>query len=47
MVSIAVPSALSARGRFAHADATCDGFGSGGGLTLRRVQALLARANGA
>ena len=41
MLSVAVPPALSARGRFPAADATFDGFGYGGGLNWPRLQMLL------
>lgn len=43
MLSVAVPPALSARGVFSSADATFDGFGPGGGITWRRLEALLAK----
>ena len=41
MLSVAVPPALSARGRFPAADATFDGFGYGGGLNWSRLQMQL------
>ena len=41
MLSVAMPPALSARGRFPAADATFDGFGYGGGLNWPRLQMLL------
>lgn len=41
MLSVAVPSALSQRGKFPSADATFDGFGYGGGLNWVRLQMLL------
>ena len=41
MLSVAMPPALSARGRFPAADATFDGFGYGGGLHWPRLQMLL------
>ena len=41
MLSVAVPPALSARGRFPAAQVTFDGFGYGGGLKWPRLQMLL------
>ncbi|DBB09328.1 TPA: hypothetical protein ACH3X3_007907 [Trebouxia sp. C0006] len=41
MLSVAVPPALSARGRFPAAQVTFDGFGYGGGLNWPRLQMLL------
>lgn len=41
MLSVAVPPALSARGRFPAADSTFDGFGYGGGLNWPRLQMQL------
>jgi len=41
MLSVAVPPALSARGRFPAAQVTFDGFGHGGGLNWPRLQMLL------
>lgn len=41
MLSVAVPPALSARGRFPAADSTFDGFGYGGGLNWSRLQMQL------
>ena len=44
LLSVAVPAALSKRGRF-EADMICDGFGAGGGASFPRICAqLLARA---
>ena len=45
LLSVAVPAALSKRGRF-EADMVCDGFGAGGGAGFPRIRAqLLARAD--
>ncbi len=41
LLSVAVPAALSTRGRF-EADMVCDGFGAGGGASFSRIQAMLA-----
>ena len=46
ILAAAVPPALSARGVFNNADVTFDGFGPGGGVTWRRLEAVLAKANG-
>ena len=43
VASIAVPPPLSARGTFPDADYAFDGFGPGGGITWRRVDALLTK----
>ncbi len=44
LLAVAVPAALSKRGRF-DAHMVCDGFGAGGGASFPRIRAaLLARA---
>lgn len=46
ILAAAVPPALSAQGTFNNADAKFDGFGPGGGVTWRRLEAMLAKAIG-
>ncbi len=42
-LSVAVPPSLSARGRFAAADVSFDGFGPGGGAAWPRIKNMLAK----
>lgn len=46
VLATVVPPAMSAQGAFSNANAKFDGFGPGGGVTWRRLEAMLKKANG-